>query len=85
MITNGYILSVLENSFSQAGLFLALVVGALVVAVAALMGLGYGISKLAVWITGDYSVRVGGFYLANTPYKGYSRWHSQKWNMDHTM
>ena len=33
----------------------------------------------------DMSGRIGGFYYARTPYRGYNRWRSQKWNMEHTM
>ena len=31
----------------------------------------------------DQSLSIGGYYLRNTPYKGYNRFRSQKWNMAH--
>ena len=33
----------------------------------------------------DNSKKIGGFYLKNLPCKGYSRWHSEAWNMQHTI
>lgn len=33
----------------------------------------------------DKSLNIGGFYLRNTPYKGYNRWRSKNWNMEHTL
>lgn len=38
------------------------------------------------WIkraAGDQSVRIGGFYLRKTPWAGYNRFRSRKWNMAH--
>jgi len=33
----------------------------------------------------DRSMRIGGFYMWKTPWKGYNRWRSQKWNNEHTL
>jgi len=32
----------------------------------------------------DRSGRIGGFYYWRTPYKGYKRFRSQRWNLEHT-
>jgi len=60
-----------------------------------LLALGYAIfkfgwAKLSTILTApmnlrDRSMRVGDFYLWKTPYKGYNRWRSSKWNAEHTM
>lgn len=36
-----------------------------------------------VYKTMDMSGRIGGFYYARTPWRGYNRFRSQKWNMEH--
>jgi len=33
----------------------------------------------------DQSLSIGGFYVRNTPYKGYNRFRSKSWNMKNTM
>lgn len=75
-------------SFDQTGIILGVSLTAILASLAALMGLGFGVTKLMHYITGtqawnDKSLRVGGFYLRKTPYKGYKRFHSQHWNMIH--
>jgi len=32
----------------------------------------------------DYSIKIGGYYPLKTPYKGYNRFKSESWNMEHT-
>jgi len=55
----------------------------IVVAVLVVAG-GYLVFRYG-WKTlgGDMSLNVGGFYPFNTPFKGYHRFRSQKWNMQH--
>jgi len=43
---------ILDDVYSDTGLILVLVIGTVVVAVVALMGLGYGIRHLKKWILG---------------------------------
>jgi len=43
----------------------------------------WGIRVMSVGF--DRSGRIGGFYYWKTPYKGYNRFRSQKWNEEHTM
>ena len=31
----------------------------------------------------DRSFRIGGFYVRDVPFKGYNRFRSQQWNMEH--
>jgi len=49
------------------------------------LGIGYLVFKFG-WdrLIHDQSLMIGGYYLRNTPYKGYNRFKSQKWNMEHT-
>lgn len=77
------VITLFTQNFLQLGEIIAFTIGTIVGACVALLGLGYGISKLAVYITGDQSVRFGDLYLASLPYKGYKRFHSKKWNMEH--
>jgi len=51
----------------------------------ALIALFWSIKRIfEVLSNADFSARVGGFYLLRTPYKGYNRFRSQKWNSQHT-
>jgi len=58
-----------------------------------LIGLGYlvfnfgwdQVQKVLYTNLSDRSMKIGGFYLWKTPYKGYNRFRSQKWNTEHTM
>jgi len=34
-------------------------------------------------IASDRSIKVGGYYLRNVPFKGYHRFRSEKWNLEH--
>ena len=54
-------------------------IGIIVSLVLALCAVYYGIKHI------DMSLRIGGFYLLKVPYKGYKRFKSQSWNMEHTM
>jgi hypothetical protein len=83
MIDAIYIKGVLASNFISAGAIIAIALISIIGGYVALLGLGFGISRLVVYITGDESARIGGFYLAKTPYKGYKRFHSQEWNMEH--
>jgi len=77
----------ITTTFSGAGALLAVVFGSILVGLVGLFGIGYGVRKLTMYITGpswDRSGTIGGFYYARTPYKGYNRWRSRKWNMEHT-
>jgi len=46
---------------------------------------GYLVYKFGWRLINDQSLMIGGFYVRNTPYKGYNRFRSKKWNMEHTM
>lgn len=73
--------NVILNSLIDFGTALLAVLGVILG-----LGLGYLIFKFG-WkrLTQDKSLMIGGFYLRNTPYKGYNRWRSKSWNMKHTM
>jgi len=77
----------ITTTFTGAGALLAVVFGSILVGLVGLFGIGYGVRKLIMYITGpswDRSGTIGGFYYARTPYKGYNRWRSKEWNMEHT-
>jgi len=85
MITANSAIAQLGIALSDEGAIMLFAITSIVASLVALMGLGFGLSRLIVWVTGDESARVGGFYVARTPYKGYKRFHSQEWNMEHTV
>lgn len=62
------------------GLAILSILGAVVV-----LMLGYLVYKYGKRLLFDQSITLGGYYLRNTPYAGYNRWRSQKWNSKHTM
>lgn len=77
----------LGTAFGGAGTILGIGLAAILIGLASLFGLAFGITKLIKYITGpswDRSGQIMGFYYAKTPYKGYNRWRSKKWNMEHT-
>lgn len=49
------------------------------------ISLAYLVYKFGWRLINDQSLMIGGFYLRNTPYKGYNRFRSRKWNMSNTM
>lgn len=50
---------------------------------AALLGLSFGTNRVMLWIyDGGLGERIRHF--GKPPWKGYNRWHSEKWNMEHT-
>jgi len=57
------------------------IVGSVVVIIVAFLVLKVGLYRLF----NDKSLEIGGYYFRNTPYKGYNRFRSKKWNMEHTM
>jgi len=62
------------------GVFLGVVVAIL----AAVLGLGFGLSSVATWIY-NKEVSLGlGHHFGAVPWKGYNRWRSRQWNMEHT-
>lgn len=76
----------LNTLFLNGGTLLAFSIGTILLGLVGLLGLGFGIDKLMRYITGngfDRSGQIGGFYYWNTPYKGYNRWRSRTWNMEH--
>lgn len=68
--------------FNWVGFLIAISIATIAVALAGLGGLGFGISALRRWIF-DQSRQFGGIYMGKLPYKGYHRFRSKKWNMEH--
>jgi len=50
---------------------------------AALLGLSFGINHVATWIY-DGGLGDNMRYFGKSPWKGYKRFHSYKWNVEHT-
>lgn len=57
----------------------------LVISTGIAVSIGYLVYTYGWRLINDKSLMIGGFYLRNTPYKGYNRFRSRKWNMEHTM
>lgn len=66
------------NAIQDFGSSLLYIVGAFLV-----IALGVLIFKIGWGWLHDQSYSIGGFYLHNLPYKGYKRFRSRKWNMEH--
>lgn len=74
-------LSLISGAITDFGVAVLTVVSATLV-----LGLGYLVYKFGISrLLHDQSLMIGGFYVRNTPYKGYNRWRSREWNMKHTM
>jgi len=50
-----------------------------------IIAVGYLVFKHGKRLLFDRSLMVGGYYLRNTPYKGYNRFRSRNWNNKHTL
>lgn len=58
--------------------------GLLLSMLAGLLGLGFAIRRVSLWIyDGGLGDRIRHF--GKPPWKGYNRWRSHKWNMEHTI
>lgn len=61
--------------------------GALILIIGTILTIGVGVLVFnAGWQrlrNFDMSGRIGGFYYARTPWRGYKRFRSQQWNMEH--
>lgn len=75
-LTQALILDALQTF----GLAVLAIIGATLV-----VGIAYLVFKKGWSLFYDKSLMIGGFYVRNTPYKGYNRWRSQAWNMKNTM
>lgn len=70
--------AVILNAIQDFGTSLLYIVGACLV-----IALGVLIFKIGWGWLNDKSYSLGGYYLHNLPYKGYKRFRSKKWNMEH--
>jgi len=73
-------LQLILTQITVLGLAILSILGAITV-----LMLGYLVYKYGKRLLFDQSITMGGYYLRNTPYAGYNRWRSQKWNSKHTM
>jgi len=67
---------------SDVSYLLGAFLGILLAVLAALLGLGFGIQRMLLWVYNN-----GGPFrdMGTPPWRGYNRWRSKKWNMEHTM
>jgi len=69
---------------NEVAFLLFYIIGLLLTMLAALLGLGYGIRHVSLWIyDGGMGERIRHF--GKPPWKGYNRWRSKEWNMEHTI
>jgi len=73
-------LTLILTSIATFGLAVLAILGAVVG-----LALGYLVFKYGWRLLNDRSITLGGYYLRDTPYKGYIRFRSQKWNAKNTM
>lgn len=69
------------SAISQYGLAVLAIISAIVVIALAYLVYKFGVDRLLH----DQSLMIGGFYVRQTPYKGYNRFRSRKWNLKNTM
>jgi len=74
-------LTVILNAITSYGIAILVILGALLGISLAYLVFHFGWNRLI----SDKSLMIGGFYVRNTPYAGYNRFRSRKWNMEHTM
>jgi hypothetical protein len=70
--------NIILGAGSDFGLSLLAIVGACLI-----IGIGMLIFREGRRFLTDQSYSLGGYYLRNLPYKGYHRFRSKKWNMEH--
>lgn len=74
-------LAIILGGITSYGTAILTIVGAILVVSLGYLVFRFGIDRLLH----DQSLMIGGFYLRNTPYKGYNRFRSKTWNMKNTM
>lgn len=80
-MTASAIQSLILSTLTQFGVSVLAIITAVIGVAVAYLVFKFGWKRVIT----DQSLMIGGFYLRNTPYKGYNRWRSKKWNMEHTM
>jgi len=76
--TTDIVIATIYDFGSQGVQILAAVIGVGV----ALLVFDWGWRQVRLFMV-DQSYSIGGFYLRRTPYAGYHRFRSKKWNMEH--
>jgi len=72
--------NIILDAITQYGLAVLGIISAIIVIALAYLVYKVGISRAF----NDQSLMVGGYYLRSLPYKGYNRFRSRKWNMEHS-
>jgi len=71
-------------SVAMTGLYVGYSIGIILVIALGLLALGFVWKLIKSKVLGfDRSGMIGGYYYWKKPYKGYHRFHSQQWNMEH--
>lgn len=74
--------SLIYNAFGSFGAYCFIILGTFLTLCISYLIFKTGFNQLKNIFT-DKSLKIGGYYLRNLPYKGYNRFRSEKWNMDH--
>jgi len=80
-MNSALIQSIILQAIAEYSLSMIAIIGTIITVIVGFLVFKKGIHALV----NDQSLMIGGFYVRNTPYKGYNRFRSRKWNMEHTM
>jgi len=69
---------------NEVSFMLTYILGVILTVLAALLGLGFAVRRVSLWIY-DGGLGTGIRHFGKPPWKGYNRWRSEKWNMEHTI
>jgi len=70
--------TILINGLEDFGASMLIILGSVI-----LIMVGFLIVKRGWKALIDNSLEIGGYYVGSLPYKGYKRFRSKKWNMEH--
>jgi len=73
--------TIVLDTLTTYGLATLAILGAVLTVSVAYLVFRFGWERLA----NDRSLKIFGIYVRDTPYKGYNRFRSQKWNLKNTM
>jgi len=72
-------LSLIVGSIASFGVSALEILTAVIAVAVGFLVFWFGWKKLAT----DQSLEIGGYYVRQLPFKGYHRFRSKKWNMEH--
>jgi len=72
---------IITDTLATYGVYALIILGAVLGVSVAYLVFTFGWERLM----NDRSLKIFGVYVRDTPYKGYNRFRSQKWNLKNTM